>query len=128
MRNQPLVTKEYPEEGYSRDDAAQALLDGRARWKRKQYIGCAIGVGIGTSLLIIGGYLVDPRYNAVGWVIFFVASIYALILGVMHPKRACLSCGREFEKRWVKGEGEMEDLFLVCEDCRKYVFAHETRS
>jgi len=128
VRNQPLVTKEYPEDGYSRDDAAQALLDGRARWKRKQYIGCAIGVGIGTGLVILGGYLVDPRYNVVGWIIFFIASIYALILGVMHPKRACLCCGREFEKRWVKGEGEMEDLFLVCEDCGKYVFAHETRS
>ena len=128
MRNRPLETKEYPHDGYSRDDAAQALLDGRARWKRRQYIGCAIGVGVGTSLLILGGYLVQPNLNVVGWVIFFIASIYALVLGVMHPKRTCLSCGREFEKRWEKGEGEMEDLFLVCESCRKYVFAHEVRS
>jgi ribosomal protein L32 len=128
MRDNPLVTKEYPEEGYSRDDAAQALLDARARWKRKQYIGCAIGVGIGTGLMILGGYLVRTEFTETGWGVFFIASVYALVLGVMHPKRVCLSCGREFEKRWVKGEGEMEDLFLVCDSCGKYVFAHEVRS
>lgn len=128
MRSRPLETKEYPEEGYSADEAAQALLDGRARWKRRQYIGCAVGVGVSTSALILGGYLMNDVIANGGWALFSVSSVYALVLGVMHPKRACLSCGREFEKRWVKGEGEMEDLFLVCDSCKKYVFAHEVRS
>jgi hypothetical protein len=128
VRNQPLVTKEFPEVGYSRDDAAQALLDGRARWKRRQYIGCAIGVAVGTGLMVLGGYLNHDGVTVTGRGFFLIASAYALVLGVMHPKRACLSCGHEFEKRWKKGEGEMEDLFLVCGSCRKYVFAHEVRS
>jgi hypothetical protein len=128
VRSQPLSTKEYPEAGYSPDDAAQALLDGRARWKRRQYIGCAIGVGVATGLMILGGYLVNPVVSEIGWGLFFISSVYALVLGVMHPRRVCTSCGCEFGKRWEKGEGEMEDLFLVCESCRKYVFAHEVRS
>ncbi len=128
MRDQPLAVKEYPREGYSLDVAAQALLDGRARWKRKQYIGCALGVGAATAFMILGGWLVIPGLTITGWAVFSVSSVYALILGIMHPKRACLSCGREFGKHWEKGEGEMEDLFLVCDSCRKYVFAHEVRS
>ena len=28
----------------------------------------------------------------------------------------------------MKDGGEMEDLFLVCDPCKKYVFAHEVRS
>ena len=128
MRVHPLEIKEFPEEGYSLDEAAQALLDGRARWKRRQYIGCAVGVGVATCAMILGGYLPNPAITGGGWAVFSASSIYALVLGVMHPKRACLSCGREFEKRWVKGEGEMEDLFLVCDPCKKYVFAHEVRS
>jgi len=128
VRSRPLEIKEYPHEGYSADAAAQALLDGRARLKRRQYIGCAVGVGIATVIVIIAGYLGRPAWANPGWVIFALSSIYALVLGVMHPKRACLHCGREFEKHWEKGEGEMEDLFLVCESCKKYVFAHEVRS
>ena len=128
MRNTPIETKEFPEEGYSRDDTAQLLLDGRARWKRRQYIGCAWGIGLATTNMIVGGWLQSDPATHAGWGLFAACSIYALVLGVMHPKRICSACGKEFEKRWVKGEGEMEDLFLVCDFCKKYVFAHEVRS
>lgn len=128
MRNPRSEVKEYPEEGYSLDESAQSLLDARARWKRGQYIGCAIGVGIATTAMILGGWLGHDGATYAGWALFSVSSIYALVLGVMHPKRSCHACGAEFEKRWIKGEGEMEDLFLVCESCQKYVFAHEVRS
>lgn len=128
MRSRPLDIKEYPHEGYLADTAAQALLDGRARWKRRQYIACAVGVGIGTTIVIIAGYMGQPSWANPGWTIFGACSVYALVLGVMHPKRTCVHCGHDFQKRWEKGEGEMEDLYLVCEDCKKYVFAHEVRS
>ena len=128
MRSRPLETKEYPHEGYSADDAAQALLDGRARRKRRQYVACAVGVGVGTTIVIIAGWMGRPSWANPGWAIFAVSSVYALVLGIVHPTRACLHCGRQFEKRWEKGEGEMEDLFLVCDSCKKYVFAHEVRS
>lgn len=128
MRSRPLETKEFPEEGWSSDDTAQALLDARARWKRRQYIGCAVGVGVATTSMIFGGWLRSDEATYSGWAIFTVSSIYALVLGVMHPKRVCSSCGTEFSKHWEKGEGEMEDLFLVCDSCKKYVFAHEVRS
>jgi hypothetical protein len=128
VRSRPLEIKEYPHEDHSLDDAAQALLDGRARWKRRQYISCAVGVGIGTTIVIIAGWLGRHSWANPGWAIFAISSVYALVLGVVHPRRACLDCGREFEKRWEKGEGEMEDLFLVCDSCKKYVFAHEVRS
>lgn len=128
MRDAPIETKDFPEEGYSRDDTAQALLDRRARWKRRQYIGCAIGVSVATVGMILGGWLQRDDFTHAGWAVFFVSSVYALVLGVMHPERVCSSCGTEFSKRWEKGEGEMEDLFLVCDSCKKYVFAHEVRS
>lgn len=128
MRSRAIETKEFPEEGYSQDEAAQCLLDGRARWKRRQYIGCAWGVGIATAAMILGGWLQNDAATFSGWGLFTVSSIYALVLGVMYPKRVCPGCGEEFRKEWVKGEGEMEDLFLVCGGCKKYVFAHEVRS
>lgn len=123
-----LQTREFPDEHFACDPAAQSRLDGRAGWKRRQYLTCAVGVGITISAVILGGYLVNDPMIWSGWTGFGLFSIYALVLGVMHPKLVCGSCGGMLEKRWVRGEGEMEDLFLVCNCCKKYVFAHEVRS
>ncbi len=124
----PLPIKEFPEENYTPDSVAQARLDGRARGKRRQYLLCAWGVGVATVAMILGGYLQNETMVHTGWAVFGIFSVYALVLGAMHPKLICETCGQPFEKRWEKGEGELLDLFLVCETCKKTVFAHETKS
>ncbi len=120
--------KEFPDENFHGDPVSQARLDDRARWKRRQYLLCAWGVGAATVAMIIGGWADHDATVHWGWAGFAVFSIYALVLGALHPKLVCETCGQPFEKHWIKGEGEMEDLFLVCDSCKKTVFAHETRS
>jgi uncharacterized membrane protein len=122
-----MQIRTFPDKQYVCDGKSQRGVSESAAWRDRTFWRC-FKVMVGSFFVIVlGGILGLELLCWVAAALFAAAFIVLFALALFEPRAICQRCHARMKRRWVRGLGQGEDLFLVCDGCKVYVDAHCSR-
>lgn len=120
-----MQIRPFPDKNYACDGLAQTMVSENVAIRDRL---AQLGLIVIIVLVLLSLLFVILRIHVLFWIGMAISLLLFVVIFVSciwSPKVMCSSCGTRMISRWISGDEAEADLYFVCENCKRYAYAHE---